>query len=227
MGGVQVEGKELQTMSVMIMLMQKFGGLITGEKVDGRRRNYFVEKEFQKNFVIFFLVTVTVLIVASGTAFYAFFNHLLEQNIYTIHPKARSIKDIITPNLIIYFIVVTAIAMIIIVIAVDRLLNSIARSLKTYELIAQRLARLDFKTASATEVDRFFPLHRQYKGLIGKYSTDIIQLREQVTRLGGLIASREEKDHVSEGDNLAFFKELSALKNAVEAKLVEYELDRE
>lgn len=212
--------------SAIIKVMQKLGGLITGEKVDGRRTNFFVEKEFQKSFIMFFLVTVAVLIVASGTAFYAYFNHVLEQNMYTIHPKARSISDIITPNLLIFFVVVTVIAMIIIVLAVDRLLNGIVKSLKTYELIAQRLAKLDFKTAYDARVDRFFPLHRQYTGLIEKYSADILQLREQVERMESLMELLGENDQASPENNLSRYRELTALKMTVEAKLAEYALDR-
>lgn len=206
-------------------MLQRIGSVLTGEKVDGRRSNFYVEKEFQKSFIAFFLVMIFLLIVVSGGAFYIFLHKVLEESIYTIHPKFTSIRDVITPSLVLFFVEVTVIAFIIIVIAVDRILNRIAKSLMTYERIVEQMTKLDFKKARAIKVKLFHNLHRQCMDLIDKYSIDISLLREKVARINLLVKLLEENNGMPKENKILAMTELIELKGAVGSKLMEYKLD--
>lgn len=212
-------------MSIMVTILKKVGGLLTGEKLDGRRSIFFVEREFQKSFILFFLVMVSLLIIVSGGAYYTMLHNVLEESIYTIHPKFTSIRDVVTLNLVLFFVEVSIIAFIIIMITVDRIMNRIAKSLMTYERIAERLAALDFKKAKAMEAKLFPNLHRQYMDLIDKYSTDVSLLREKVIRINLLITLLEESRDLPKEKKTLVMTELIELKGAVESKLTEYKLD--
>lgn len=212
-------------MSMTATIFRKIGGLLTGEKPDGRRTNFFVEKEFQKSFIFFFVVMITFMVIISGGAYYLMLHTVLEQNIYTIHPKFTSLRDVLTPNLILFFVEVTLIAFVIIVIAVDRILSRVSKSLMTYERIAERLTMLEFKKAQAIEADHFPNLHRQYADLIDKYSADISQLKEKMSRIKLLIELLEERNGTPKEKKTLAMTELIELKGAVESKLKEYKLD--
>ncbi|MBU0768583.1 MAG: hypothetical protein KJ687_05805, partial [Proteobacteria bacterium] len=151
--------------------------------------------------------------------------NILEESMYTIHPKFTSIRDVLTPNLVLFFIEVSFIAFIIIIITVDRIMNRIAKSLMTYERIAERLASLDFKNAKAIEAKLFPNLHRQYTDLINKYSTDVSLLREKVIRINLLITLLEEGRDLPKEKKTLVMTELIELKGAVESKMTEYKLD--
>lgn len=213
-------------MSGMItVLIQKIGGIIAGETIKGRRSLFYVEKGFQKSFVLFFLVLISVLIVSSGAVFFLIINNVLEQNMYTSHPTVRSMSEIFMPNLILYFIEITAISMIVVIFAVDRVLKKTARSLGLYERIAERLVQLDLKKAAAVEADHFFSLHKQYMDLIGKLSTDIVLLREKTMRMGRLLHSLEEGTMTKE-QSAAFWQEMAELKAAIGSTLTAYTIER-
>jgi hypothetical protein len=210
---------------VITLLIQKIGGIITGETVKGRRTIFYVEKGFQKSFALFFLVLVSVLVVSSGAVFFLIVNNVLEQNMYTSHPTVGSMSDIFMPNLILYFVEITVIFMIVVIFAVDRVLKKTARSLGIYERIAERLVQLDLKKAAAVEADHFFGLHKQYMDLIGKMSEDVVLMREKTTHIGRLIHSLEE-DNMTKEQNTALWREMAELETAIESKLMVYKLDR-
>jgi methyl-accepting chemotaxis protein len=210
---------------VITLLIQKVGGIITGETVKSRRTIFYVEKGFQKSFVLFFLLLISVLVVSSGAVFFLILNNVLEQNMYTSHPTVRSISEIVMSDLILYFIEITVISMIVVIFAVDRVLKKTARSLHIYERIAERLVQLDLKKAAAVEADHFFSLHKQYMEFIGKMSADVVLLREKTTRIGRLIHSLEE-DNMTQKQNAALWREMAELKAAIESKLMAYKLDR-
>lgn len=212
-------------MITITTILQRIGGLLTGEKADGRRSNFFVEKEFQKSFILFFLVMVSLLIGVSGVAYYLFLQKILEESMYTIHPKFASIREVLTPNIILFFGEVSVIAFVIIIITVDRILNGIAKSLMAFERIAERLAKLDFRKARSIETKHFHNLHRQYMDLIDKYSMDISLLREKVMRINLLVKLLEESDDMPKEKKIVALTELIELKGAVESKLTEYKLD--
>jgi len=219
--------KREEDMSGMIMIMQRLGGFITGGQVDSRRNNFYVEKGFQRSFALFFALVVLVLIIASGASFYVFLGNILEQNIYTIHPRVRNLSEAITPELIQFFVEVTFAAIIIIFIAADRFLNRITKSLMDYERQAKRLAKLDFKKVNPLENDRFFSLQSKYDGLTEKYSNDILLLREKVARMGQLIKLLDEDAGLPKEKRIALVKELGELKEVLDAKMREYKLGRE
>jgi hypothetical protein len=210
---------------LITLLIQKVGSIITGETVKGRRTIFYVEKGFQKSFVLFFLVLVSVLVVSSGAVFFLVINSVLEQNMYTIHPTVRSLSEIFMPNLIFYFAAITAISMVVVIFAVDRVLKKTARSLGIYERIAEYLVQLDLKKAAAVEPDHFFSLHKQYVDLIRKMSADVALLKGKTARIGRLIQSLEE-DNITEKQNAALWKEMAELKAAIGSKLIAYKLDR-
>jgi methyl-accepting chemotaxis protein len=210
---------------VITLLIQKIGGIIAGETIKGRRSLFYVEKGFQKSFVLFFLVLISVLIVSSGAVFFLIINNVLEQNMYTSHPTVGSMSEIFMPNLILYFIEITAISMIVVIFAVDRVLKKTARSLGIYERIAERLIQLDLKKAAAVEADQFFSLHIQYMDLIGKLSADIVLLREKTTRMGRLLRSLEE-DSMTKEQSAVLWKEMAELKAAIGSTLTAYTVER-
>jgi hypothetical protein len=213
------------TMSIMVAILKRIGALLAGEKLDGRRNTFFVEKEFQKSFILFFLVMVSFLIIASGGAYYIMHRSVLEESMYMIHPKFTNIRDVLTPNLILFFIEVSCIAFIIIIVTVDRIMKRIAKSLMSYERIAERLAKLDFKKAKAIETKLFPDLHRQYMDLIDKCSTDVSLLREKMIRINMLLTLLEESGDLSKEKKTLAMTELIELKGDVESKLKEYKLD--
>jgi hypothetical protein len=101
-------------MEAMTGLLQRIASFETRGKIDNRRRNFYVEKEFQKHFIMFFAGMILVLVLASGVAFYSFFSNIIEQNMYSIHPKIQTVREAITPNLILFFVEVTLLALLII-----------------------------------------------------------------------------------------------------------------
>jgi hypothetical protein len=210
---------------VITILMQKVGGVITGETMKGRRTIFYVEKGFQKSFVLFFLVLISVLIVSSGIIFFLILNNVLEQNMYTSHPKYGSLSEVFMSNLLLYFIEITVISMMVVIFAVDRVLKKTAKSLNIYEQIAERLTQLKFKEAAAVEADRFFSLHQQFMGLIGKMTADIVLLKEKAARIDHLIYLLDE-NNIPEEKSAALWKEMAELKAAIDSKLLEYRLDR-
>ena len=193
-----------------------------------RRRNFYVEKEFQKRFILFFAGMILVIIVASGFAFYSFFNHLLEQNIYTIHPRGQTVREVITPNLILFFVEMTILALIIIFIAADRILNKTSKSLMKYEKLAAHLANLDFKRAGAADIDSFSNLNKQYRTLMEKYSSDIVFLKTNIARMSVLLEHLEQYDDATDNETkLATMTDLIELKGAIAAKLAEYKTEKD
>ena len=214
-------------MSGMIMIMQRLGGFIAGEQVDSRRNNFYVEKRFQKSFALFFALVVLVLIIASGASFYVFLGNILEQNIYTIHPRVSNLSEALTAELALFFIEITIAAIIIIFIAADRFLNRITKSLMVYERQAERLAKLDFKKVTPLENDRFFSLQSRYDGLREKCSDDILLLRKKVARMSQLIKLLDEDAGLPKEKRIALVKELGELKEVLDAKMREYKLGRE
>lgn len=214
-------------MSGMIMMMQRFGGFITGGQVDSRRKNFYVEKGFQRSFALFFALVVLVLILASGASFYVFFDNILERNIYTIHPRTSNFSDAFTSELALFFVEVTIAAIVIIFIAMDRFMNKITKSLMVYERLAERLAKLDFKKANSRETDRLFGLQSKYDGLTEKYSDDILVLREKVARMGQLIKLLDEDAGLPKEKRITLVKELGELKVVLDAKMREYKLGGE
>lgn len=208
----------------MILILQRLGGFIMGEQVDSRRRNFYVEKEFQKSFAIFFVLVVFVLIIASGASCYVFLNNILEQNIYTIHPKVGSPSQAITSGLTMFFIPVTFVALIIILIAADRFMNNVRKSLMVYERMTCRLIKLDFKKARYLEPDRFSSLKGKYVALMGKYNGDILLLRNKIARMSQLIKLLDENTALSINERVALMNELKELKDVLDAKMQEYRL---
>lgn len=207
-------------------IVKKMGSLLTGERMDGRRKNFFVEKEFQKSFIIFFLVTVSLLIIVSGVAYYIMLRGVLEENMYVVHPRFRGTLEVLTFKFGLFFVEVSVIFFAIIIITVDRMMRRIAKSLMTYERMADRLTTLDFRRARDMEAKLFPRLHREYMGLIDRYSTDISLLKEKVARIQGLVESLEgHRDMPAEKKNRAM-TELLELDGAVKAKMAEYELDK-
>ncbi|MDZ4164847.1 MAG: hypothetical protein U1C55_06940 [Smithellaceae bacterium] len=211
-------------MTIAAIMLKRIGGFLTGEKIDGRRSNFYVEKAFQKNFILFFLVMVSLLILASGGAYYIVLQKILEENMYTIHPKFTSLREVLTPGLLLFFVEISVIAFIIIIIAVDRILNRIAKSLRTYERITEQLTKLDLKKARAIETKLFPDLHKEYLELIDKYSLDISLLREKVVRMNLLLKLLEDTNGMPKEKKILAMTELIELKGAVESKLMECQI---
>ncbi len=217
-------------MEAMTGLLQRMASFETRGKIDNRRRNFYVEKEFQKHFIFFFAGMILVLILASGVAFYNFFSNIIEQNMYAIHPKIQTVREAITPNLILFFVEVTLLALIIIFLTADRILNRTSKSLMKYEKLAEHLANLDLKRAGAVEIDSFQNLNKQYRMLVEKYSSDVILLKKNVVRMALLLDQLERYDDDADADDdrkLSTMTELIELKGAVAAKLAEYKTEKE
>lgn len=213
-------------MTEMIMHLQKLGVLIAGEQVGNRRSNIYVQKDFQKSFILFFALVILVLIIATGAVLYIFLGNIIEQNIYTIHPKVDNLSKAITPELVNFFLAVTTAAVVIIIIAVDRLLNSVAKSLMVYERISERLAKLDFAKAKYLEPNRFFSLKHKYDGLMAKYGGDILKLRREARQMKQLIELMDEGTDITEEKRNALIRELGMLKEVMDATMREYTLGR-
>ncbi|MHB8091950.1 MAG: hypothetical protein ACYDH8_10205 [Syntrophales bacterium] len=212
-------------MSIAEKIFKKMGSFLTGEKIDGRRNNFYVEKDFQKRFILFFLVIISLLIIVSGVASFIMLRGFFEESMYYIHPNFKGITEMATFKLILFFVEFSVIFFIIIIIAADIMMRRIAKELMSYERIADRLAALDFRKAAAiADAKLFSRLHRQYMYLIDKYSTDVSLLKEKLTRMQVLIALLGDGDMPEEKKNMAT-TELFELHNAVKAKMAEYKLD--
>lgn len=212
-------------MSMTKTIFKKMGSLLTGEKMDGRRNNFFVEREFQRSFIVFFLVIAAMLVIASGMAYYFMVRGVIEESMYVIHPRFRGITDIVTSSLVMFFGEVSVIFLTIIIITADRMMRRIAKSLMTYERIADRLATLDFRGARAMETKLFPRLHGEYVDLIDKYSADIALLKEKVGRIQALIELLDGHQKMPEEKKDMAITELFELNGAVESKMAEYKLN--
>jgi hypothetical protein len=205
---------------------KRMGGLLTGEKIDGRRNHFFVEKEFQRGFILFFLALVMVLIVASGAAYYAMLRDVLDESAYSIHPRFKSPADVLTFNLLILFVEVSAIFIFLIIMTADIMMRRISKSMISYERVADQLAALDLKKARDVEMRLFPCLCQQYLGLIDKYSGDILFLKGQLARIRMVLVELREgpPDMPVEKKKMAM-TELLELHCAVKSKMAEYKLD--
>lgn len=215
-------------MEAMTGLLQRIASFETRGKVDNRRRNFYVEKEFQKQFILFFAGMILVLIISSGLAFYSFFSNIIEQNMYSIHPRIQTVREVITPNLILFFVEVTLLALIVIFLTADRILNRTSKSLMKYEKLSEHLANLDFKRAGAVDADNFTNLSKQYRTLVERYSSDITMLKKNIARMSLLFEQLERCAGDDDEDRkLSTMTELIELKGAVAAKLAEYKTERD
>jgi len=212
-------------MAITEDIFRKTGSFLTGERIDGRRNAFFVERDFQKDFIFFFLLIISLLIIASGVAYYVIMRDTLEESLYVIHPRFRGTMEVLTWNLVLFFAEVSGIFFIIIIMTVDGMMRRITKSLMTYERIADRLAMLDLRRARGMEMKLFPVLRRQYLDLINKYSGDVLLLKEQLTRMGLLLTELREgaPDMPVEKKKMAM-TELLELHCAVKSKIAEYKL---
>lgn len=212
-------------MAMTKTVFRRIGGLLTGEKVDGRRNNFFVEKEFQRSFILFFLVIVSLLIIFSGAAYFVMLRNVLEESIYVIHPRFKGTTEVLTFNLVLFFVEVSVIFFVIIIMTVDMVMRRISKALLAYERIAGCLAALDFRRAKASGTKLFPRLHGQYMDLIDRYSADICLLKEKVIRMHILLEMLGGPEEIPGEKKNAAMAELLELDGAVKAKMAEYKLD--
>jgi len=213
-------------MMLLKRIFGRVGGFLIGERVGGRRIRFYVLPEFQKDFITFFLVMVLILVVTTGGAYYFFLITTIEERMYTIHPQFGGPKELITPHFILFFLEVTAIVAVIIAIFTHLFLKRVGKALKSYDLITDRLAKLELRQAKTIKPATFPYLAKEYRDLIDVLTYDISFLKEKTSRIKLLLKLLMEDNNLSQEQVNTIVMELAALKGAIETKLAEYECER-
>lgn len=184
-----------------------------------RRKNFYVEKKFQRNFILYYLIVVLTLIFFSGIAFYFFFNNIIEHSLYTIHPKVQSVRDIIVPNLMLFFVLMTLIALITIIFVANVIFKKVGKSFEVYKKVSERIKSLDFKDASMINIDSAANLSKSYNDLIEKYSNDVKMLRDIASQILEIFNKLEENNITNNMEKEHIIDKLMILKNSIGATL--------
>lgn len=96
-----------------------------------RRRNFFIKKRFQANFILCFVLIVLTSALVYGVALYSILNKRFEEALYSPHLMLKSTAEILTPSLIyinlLIFLVLILISVVVILFISRRILDPLNR----------------------------------------------------------------------------------------------------
>lgn len=104
-----------------------------------RRRNFFIKKRFQFNFIIYFIIALFSVSLIYGFALYVVLDKKFDKALYTPHLRLESTGEILLPPLI-YLNIITIIGMFFIsVVIIALILRKIQDPLRRLRIAAQRV----------------------------------------------------------------------------------------
>lgn len=207
-------------MESIIRVLQKIVFTYKSSEAHRMRRNFYVEKEFQRIFIAKFLYIILALTLLSGVAFYLFFNHLIEQNMNALLVSAFTAKKIILTNFTLFVVEIILLDLVIVIIAADRIFKGVEKALMKFEKLSEYIENFDLKKAGSIEIETFRNLFNQYSGLIERYSSYVGYIRENLVSMLNLLQEIQKCDSVGdEKKKMSLLKELARVRCLIDSKL--------
>ena len=159
------------------------------------RRNYFINKAFQLNFIIRFVFLVVIGGVFSGCMLYFFMSHKL-----SVSPEIVffSAMDALLPAIIITQLIVSILIIIASIYVVLILSHRIAGPLYRLERVAEHVGNGDLSIrVGFRDKDALMPLKSSFQTMIDKLQHKVLKLQDNLTEMKKVEQEFRDKDNGS------------------------------
>jgi methyl-accepting chemotaxis protein len=177
-----------------------------------RRRNYFINKDFQGRFILRFVLTTTLWAVAAITFFAYFGKKRLQEALYTTHLKASSPGELLLSSAATAYALALVLFVVLLAYAVYSLRKKLSAPLYMLGKDMARIADGDLVTeVSLRDEDEFQELASDVDTMRKELDQKLIRIKEAHTALSSAVSELQRA--ALKGDPSA--NHIDPLKNAV------------
>lgn len=166
-------------------------------EIQNRRKNYFIKKRFQTNFIIKFCVLIVIGSIISGALIYLMSRSTVTTTFENSRLTLKSTADFILPSVLLSSVIVIALISLATIAVTLFTSHRIAGPLYRIEKDVQKVASGDFtKKFHLRKADEIKALAESLDNMTDSLRSDVETIRQKIKELESLSQSEEAKEKI-------------------------------